>query len=290
MSDALVRFGVPAVVVFLMTLVGLRLEPADFRRVAERPWLVAATLAAQTIALPAIAGGFGWLLGAPPTPWLALVLIAACPAGVLSNVYTAIARGNVALSVTLTALGTVLAAATLPVVMAVVLAVMPDPAASHVRAPVGRMLADLLATVVLPVGAGMTLRGVMARAPRLERGLQRAGALATVALVSALLTTQWGVVTETIWTVGLAIVPFTALALALGDRVAHGFGSLAPDRAAVALEFPGRNLGVAAIIGAHSLGRPEIAGVATAVFVVQVPLLIVASVLLRSFRPAALSR
>jgi hypothetical protein len=76
------------------------------------------------------------------------------------------------------------------------------------------------------------------------------------------------------------------VALLAGDGLARAMSSGPRDRLALALEFPGRNLGVAAIVGVHSLGRPEIAGLATAVFVVQVPLLLVASLALRRLLPA----
>jgi hypothetical protein len=79
-------------------------------------------------------------------------------------------------------------------------------------------------------------------------------------------------------------VLFSAAALLGGDGLARALSTGRSDHVTLALEFPGRNLGVAAIVGVHSLGRPEIAGLASVVFVVQVPLLLVASLALRGLR------
>jgi len=85
-TQAVIEVGIPAVVIFLMTLVGLRLELGDFRRVLERPRLMAAALVAQPLLLPLLAAGAAWLVGVGPLATIALVLIAARPAGGLSNV------------------------------------------------------------------------------------------------------------------------------------------------------------------------------------------------------------
>jgi BASS family bile acid:Na+ symporter len=283
--DSLIDVGIPAVVIFMMMLVGLRLQADDFRRVLERPGLVAAALLVQPLLLPALAGGTGWLVGAETLVTVALVLIAACPAGVLSNVYTAVAGGNVALSVTLTATGTLLSVATLPLVTSVGFSLIPGHVQAGVSVPLSRTVADLVVTILMPIAAGMAARRVLTRRPRFERGLQAAGAFSTVVLVGLLLVTQWKTVTGDLLHLSLAVVIFSAVAALAGIGLARVMpttpGATPGDRVALAFELPGRNLGVAAVVGVNSLGHPEIAGLATAVFVVQVPALLVASLWVR---------
>lgn len=279
--DTVIGVGIPAIVIFLMTLVGVRLTPDDFRRVLQRPGLFGRALVAQILLLPLLAGGVGWLVGVKPVALVALLLIAACPAGILSNVYTLLARGNGALSVTLTAVGTVLSVATVPLVMAVGIALIHGHTPHTVAVPLTRTVTDLAVTIILPVGLGMAARPALTRRPRLERALQALGALGTLSLAGSLVVTEWEVVTGDLARLSLAVVVFSAAAFLAGDGLARTLQAGRGDRVAIALEFPGRNLGVAAIVGVHSLGRPEIAGLATAVFVVQVPLLFVASLALR---------
>lgn len=277
----LIEIGIPAVVIFLMALVGLRLATDDFRRVLEAPRLMAAALGGQVVLLPLLAVAVSWLVGLAPLAALALLLIATCPAGVLSNVYTLVAGGNGALSVTLTAAGTVLSVATLPLVTAVAFPLVPGHDATAVAIPISRTAIDLVLTILVPVGLGMMARPTLARRPRLARGLQAMGAAATFGLVGVLLVTQWRIVTGDLGHLSLAVLVFSGLAFLAADGLARAMHAMPADRVALALEFPGRNLGVAAVVGLHSLGRPEIAGLATAVFIVQVPLLFVLSALLR---------
>lgn len=187
------------------------------------------------------------------------------------------ARGNGALSVTLTAMGTLLSAATLPPVAALGLALIRAEGGAEITIPVARTAADLVLTIILPVGLGMATRPAVTRRPRLERRLHAVATLATLAITALLLATQWKTATADLGRLTLAVVVFSTMAFVIGDRLARALGAGAGDRVAVALELPGRNLGVAAVVGVQSLGRPEIAGLTAAVFVVQVPLLLAAS-------------
>jgi BASS family bile acid:Na+ symporter len=191
----------------------------------------------------------------------------------------------VALSVTLTAAGTLLSVVTVPLVTSVGFALIPGHVQAGVSVPLSRTAADLVLTILLPIGAGMAARRTLVARPRLERGLQAAGALATLALVATLLVTQWDVVTGDLLHLSLAVVIFSAVAVLAGIGLGRVLPTTPGDRVALALELPGRNLGVAAVVGVHSLGHPEIAGLATAVFVVQVPVLLVASLRARLLQP-----
>jgi hypothetical protein len=92
--------------------------------------------------------------------------------------------------------------------------------------------------------------------------------------VGTLLVTQWRLVTGEFARLGLAVVIFSVAALMAGDRLARALHAAPADRVALALEF----------VGVQSLGRPDIAGLATVVFVVQVPLLFAVAVGLRRVR------
>src|SRR6056297_1231972 len=95
------------VLVLLMFSLGLDLRPRDFARVARRPRPVAIGLAAQLVGLPLVAVAVATAVGLPPVAAVGLVLLAACPGGASSNAFTMLARGDVALSVTLTAVTSV---------------------------------------------------------------------------------------------------------------------------------------------------------------------------------------
>jgi len=93
---SLVDAGVPVLVFFTMVVVGMELTPADFRRVTRRPGTVVAATLGQFLLVPFI----GWVLVRsldlqPAVVW-GVLLVAACPSGAMANVYTSLARANVA--------------------------------------------------------------------------------------------------------------------------------------------------------------------------------------------------
>ena len=133
-----IDLAIPVVVFFPMWPVGLRATPDDFRLVRDRARLAVGTLLSQALVLPLLALATGWLLGAALPVRIALLLIAASPAGVLSNAYTLLSRGNVALSLTLSAAGTILSVVTLPLVADAGLALLTGRSAAALHVPVLR--------------------------------------------------------------------------------------------------------------------------------------------------------
>lgn len=281
-----VDVAIPVVVFFLMWLVGLRVTGDDLRRALDRPRMVVTALLAQVLVLPLLALGAGWLVGAGIEMQIALLLIAATPAGVLSNAYTLVARGTLALSVTLTATGTLLGVVTLPLVAGAGLAFLAARGATAPDVLMGRLLGELTATILLPVGVGMSMRARVCRVTALERRLQTAGALATAALVGTILVFQWETVSRTFPRLGAATLLFTLGGSLVGYAVARRLGSGFADRVALALEFPCRNLGLAVLVANDSLGRPEVAGLASAFLLAQLPVLLLLSLALRRAGPS----
>lgn len=98
-----------AVLATMVYAVSLELRVADFRYVARHPVAVAIGLAAQFVLLPGATLAATLLLDLPPATEAAMMLVAACPGGALSNVITALGRGNLALSLSISAVSNVLA-------------------------------------------------------------------------------------------------------------------------------------------------------------------------------------
>lgn len=99
----------------IMFGMGMTLAPADFTRVARRPKPVFVGVALQFLVMPAVGFAIAWALGLDPELAAGIVLVGACPGGTASNVIVYLARGDVALSVTMTAVSTLLAPLLTPV-------------------------------------------------------------------------------------------------------------------------------------------------------------------------------
>lgn len=266
--------GVPAIVWMLMFVVGLDLSPADFRRVFAYPRTVLVATAVQVVLLPLLAALLIWLLRPPPALVVGMVLLAGTPGGAISNLYVFLARANVALSVTLTAISGVLAIVTMPLLVGAGTALFVDPAL-EVEAPVGRIAAQLVLMLLVPVAAGMALRRYCRRRIARLGGVLRAASLAALGLlVLFILADQHPALAPRMGSVAWLAVLFSAGAMALGWLTGRVLGCDADDRFTLVLELTARNLAIAAVVGVAVLGSTEFVLFATIVFLVQVPLVL----------------
>ena len=107
----------PAGLAFIMFALGLKLSVADFERVAARPGAIALGLFAQVVLLPLTAFALAVAFRLSPEAAVGLMILAACPGGVSAAMITNLARGDTCLSITLTALTSLLAFLTVPAVV-----------------------------------------------------------------------------------------------------------------------------------------------------------------------------
>lgn len=140
----------------LMFDLGLTLRFSDFVDIFRKPKAMIAGLAGQLLILPLIALGIGSLFSLEAEFFIGLMLIACCPGGSSSNVFSKLAKGDVALSVSLTAFSSIITLFTLPLIMKVVTTHLGG--AVGITLPVGNLLKQNLFTMLLPIVAGICVR------------------------------------------------------------------------------------------------------------------------------------
>ena len=116
--DLLINVGLPISLAIIMLSLGIGLEAADFRRVLSRRYPFAIGALSQVVLLPVTAFAVVKLFALPPAIAVGFMLLSFCPGGVTSNVLSKLARGDVALSVSLTSVTSLLSMVTVPLVMA----------------------------------------------------------------------------------------------------------------------------------------------------------------------------
>ncbi len=146
------------ILIVLMFLLGTDLKVKSFVDVARNPKAVVAGMVGQIIVLPLLAFGVGWALGLSPVYFMGLVLIACCPGGSSSNVFSMLAKGDVALSVTLTAMSSVITLFTLPLIMDLASVFISQQSGVEVHLPVGKLLLQNLVLLFVPILAGAVFR------------------------------------------------------------------------------------------------------------------------------------
>lgn len=143
------------ILTLLMFDLGLSLQFEDFGRVFRSPWPIAVALLGQLLFLPLIALAIAWAFRLPPVFFIGLVLIACCPGGSSSNVFSKLAGGDVALSVTLTALSSAITLFTIPLVMSWTTTLVGE--SVGISLPVGNLVRQNLVLMLLPVLLGIGL-------------------------------------------------------------------------------------------------------------------------------------
>lgn len=176
-------FIVLPILTLLMFDLGLTLRPADFMLVFKRPKAMILGLAGQLIVLPVIAITLALAFNLPPLFFIGLVLIACCPGGSSSNVFSMLAKGDVALSVSLTALSSIITLITVPMIMDWTTSTVGE--SVGVQLPVGNLLAQNIVTMLVPIILGITVRHYWAdAAAKIERVLSKLAFPALMLLAS----------------------------------------------------------------------------------------------------------
>lgn len=156
-ESVLTSVVLPLALFLIMLGMGLSLTLGDFKRVAEVPKSAAVGLFCQLVLLPATA--FALIYGFGLTGGLAvgLLLIAACPGGVTSNLITHVSRGDTALSITLTAINSFITVFTIPFIVGYGLEHFMDTSRA-IEMPILKTIAQVVGITVLPVSIGMFIR------------------------------------------------------------------------------------------------------------------------------------
>ena len=182
-SNALIDIGLPVSLFLIMVGMGMTLTPKDFREVAIAPRGTFFGLLAQILLLPLIALGVALALELSPALAVGLIVIAACPGGTTSNLFVYLGRGDVALSIVLTVLASLITIVTLPAFTGWALERFQD-ADMVLELPVLRTIITLFVIILLPVAVGMTIRHF--RQDWAEKGEKAVGLLGLLVLVAVI--------------------------------------------------------------------------------------------------------
>ncbi len=146
------------ILTILMFDIGLSLKPRDFALFVKRPQAVLAGLIGQLVFIPVIAFVLAWLFKLDAVFFIGVMLIACSPGGSSSNIFSKIAKGDVALSVSLTACSSVLTVFTIPLIMDAVTHYVDATSTLHVQLPVGKLLVQNLLLMLLPIVLGLLIQ------------------------------------------------------------------------------------------------------------------------------------
>ncbi|TYL45720.1 bile acid:sodium symporter family protein [Nocardioides sp. BGMRC 2183] len=234
-------------------LFGIALDTklSDFAAAIRRPGAIAIGVVAQFVALPAITFALTLVLDIRGSVALGMILVACCPPGNVSNILTHRARGDVALSVSMTAVGNVLAIFLMPLNMALWGSLHPTGSAmlEDIELSAVDMFAEIAFVIGLPFIAGITIArlwpGFASRAGRVVSPL---AFLALGAVIVIGVTNNWSIFVTYIGIVLVAVFLHDALALGLGYSIARLTRLPATSVRAMTFEVGIRNAGLGLLL------------------------------------------
>ena len=228
------------ILTLLMFDLGLSLRFEDFGKVFRQPWPLVIALFGQIILLPLIASGLAQLFSLPPVFFIGLILIACCPGGSSSNVFSKLAGGDVALSVTLTALSSIITLFTIPVVMSWATTLVGE--SVGITLPVGNLIKQNLVLMLLPVLLGIGLH--YARPKAAERTDKVLGKLAfplLLVLITVFYIQHHKTILDNIGILGLCVTTLILVAIACSSLLSRLVRTGEKQRRTVVIEVGMQN-------------------------------------------------
>lgn len=248
----------PAALALIMFAMGTGLVPLDFKRVLSQPKAAILGLLNQMVLLPLIAFGLVNVFGLNPTLAIGIMLIAACPGGVTSNLITYICRGDAALSITLTAINSVLSVLTIPLLLTWSMIHFSGEGAT-IPPPLD-IIIQLGLVTILPVSLGMIVRRLN---PSLAQKLERPGRIASSVIfgviVAGLIAKNTAMIREHFASLAGVTISLNIITMALGFGLARMAKLPKAQRITVAIESGIQNGTLAILIALTILKRGDLA-------------------------------
>jgi BASS family bile acid:Na+ symporter len=228
------------ILTLLMFDLGLTLRLEDFSKVFRHPGPVWIALVGQLVLLPAIALGLAWLFRLPPVFFIGLVLIACCPGGSSSNVFSRLAGGDVALSVTLTALSSIITLFTIPFIMSWATQLVGE--SVGISLPVGNLIKQNLLLMLLPVVVGIVLHYLWPKgAGNIDRVLSKLAFPLLLVLITVFYIQHQHTILENIGVLGLCVTALILVAIGCSSLLSRLVKNDARQRRTVVIEVGMQN-------------------------------------------------
>lgn len=260
----------------IMTGMGLSLTLADFRRVLKFPKAVFLGFLNQIILLPFIAYVIIAILNVDPNIAMGAIILAACPGGATSNLVTHLAKGDTALSVTLTAVNSIITIITIPLIVNFGLSEYILDASSQIDAPIGKIAGSLVVVVAIPLTMGMLINKYSSSfALKMNKPVRIASALILLlVIVGIMIKERSNIVTyfESALLIALALNITTML---VGYFIAKIGNLNFKQSLSIAIESGNQNGTLAIHVAVVSLAMPEFAIVAAVYSLIMYPTAII---------------
>lgn len=245
---------VPILLGIVMFGMGLTLSPSDFKIITQHPKAVIIGVIAQFVIMPLAAYALTAAFSLPPEIAVGVILVGCCPGGTSSNVMTYLARGNVALSVAVTSVSTLLAPVLTPIIFLLLANQMLDINAAA-------MFVSILKIVLLPIVLGVVAHALFYKQTEKAVGvLPLVSVIAIALIIGAVVGASKGKIIESGLLIFGVVILHNGLGYLLGFFAAKVFKLPYDAQKTLAIEVGMQNSGLgAALAAAHFAAAPVVA-------------------------------
>ena len=248
----------PISLAIIMFGMGLSLVSGDFTRLFTYPKAVLVGLCNQLLFLPLIGFVIVVLFGLNPSMAIGVMIISICPGGPTSNLITQVSRGNIGLSVTLTALSSLITVFTIPILLSKFIAHFSGDTDVVIQIPILETMLQILVITVIPVSIGMMIRKRReAFALRMEKPMRTASTVLFVIIFLIIIIANKDNLIQAMKEVGLPTLLLNLSTMGLGYLSAKLFGITGKSQISITIESGIQNGTLAFVIATTMLNNLE---------------------------------
>ena len=258
MDSGIITFMLPMALAIIMMGLGLELTPKDFARVSKHPKAVLIALFCQLVLLVGIAFLLCKVLALPPLLSVGLMLLAASPGGSTANLFSYLFKGDIALNITLTAINSVIAAFTLPLIVNFSIQYfMHD--GQQISMQFSKIL-QVFAIILVPVCIGMLIRHYAPHfTEKLNKPLRIFSVVFLILIIIGAIAKERAHILQYLTQIGVATVIFCICSLVIGYFVPRLLGINSAQARACAFEIGIHNSTLAMTIALTVIANPTVA-------------------------------
>jgi BASS family bile acid:Na+ symporter len=239
---------------------GLTLVPKDFTRITKYPKAVCIGMINQLVFLPIIGFALAIAFNLNSTMAVGLMILAAAPGGPTSNLITQICKGNIALSVTLTAVVSFATIITIPSILSYAISYFGSDTDVNITLPILDIILQIFVIIVIPISIGMLVRrNRPAFAIRMEKPMRKASTIIFILIFFAIVIAKWSFLGEAMQQVGLVTLLLNLATMTLGYLTAKLFRLNLKDSISITVESGIQNGTLAIVIATTVLNNLDMA-------------------------------
>jgi len=267
-AEMISKLFLPLSLAIIMLGMGMTLILSDFTRILKKPKAILIGLSNQLIFLPIIGFSLAIAFNLNPIMAVGLMILATCPGGPTSNLITQVCRGNIALSVTLTAIASIVCVFTIPFILSYALEYFGADTNVTIQLPILDTIIQITGITIIPISIGMFIRRFRTEfAKRMEKPMRIASTVIFILVFLAVLAANFEILGTAMKEVGLVTLLLNLITMGLGYLAARLFRLNLKSAISITVESGIQNGTLAIVIATSILNNYEM-GIPTAAYAI----------------------